>query len=304
MGNNINMVDTLNRDYIIANDFYFSMYIHQIDIILDTMSGSFNINRNIIFDVLANTISLYNGTLKLYSNSDSNIILDIYNKMKDMYPSTPFINQYRRDNTIEYINKLNKYIFEQYNLEFSSTTLQPPFGVYPTLFTTNTSYLTKIQNILKIILSNLDRTNGENSINFTNANVDAAVEITISLSVEQVLYDLFIEETEPEPDEIPLTIRKVIDYDIYDFNTRYFLEILTGKNNVSSYQFKFKDNVTVKNSGIGLNAYGSGSRMIIGAKFTEVFSYNNDDYTTLIEFTDDFEFLSQESIIIDPNSES
>ena len=82
------------------------------------------------------------------------------------------------------------------------------------------------------------------------------------------------------------------------------LEILTGKNNVSSYQFKFKDNVTVKNSGIGLNAYGSGSRMIIGAKFTEVFSYNNDDYTTLIEFTDDFEFLSQESIIIDPNSES
>ena len=105
MGNNINMVDTLNRDYIIANDFYFSMYIHQIDIILDTMSGSFSVNRNIIFDALANTISLYNGRLKLYSNSDSNIILDIYNKMKDMYPSTPDVHRFRRDNTIEYINK-------------------------------------------------------------------------------------------------------------------------------------------------------------------------------------------------------
>ena len=75
---------------------------------------------------------------------------------------------------------------------------------------------------------------------------------------------------------------------INESNNRYFLEILTGKNNVSSYQFKFKDNVIVKNDGIGLNVYGSGSTMIIGAKFTEVFSYNNDDYTTLIEFTDDY----------------
>ena len=191
------------------------------------MSGSFSVNRNIIFDALANTISLYNGTLKLYSNSDSNIILDIYNKMKDMYPSIPFINSYRRDNTIEYINELNKYIFEQYNLAFSYTSLQPPFGVYPTLFNTSTSYLAKIQNILKIILSNLDRTNGENSLNFTNMNVDNAVQTTIDLSVQQVLYDLFIEETEPEPGEIPLTIRKVIDYDIYESNNRYFLEILT-----------------------------------------------------------------------------